>query len=65
MHIPYGTNHSNQLHQLLVSVSRHFYAARDGNLKYQEKPFEVNIKNYQKSKKDHLAKGNGISSNKC
>ncbi|HOV79678.1 MAG TPA: hypothetical protein PK728_06175 [Bacillota bacterium] len=50
----YITEHSNQLHQLLVSVSRHFYVQKNGMLKYQEKPVEVNIKNYTKSKKEHL-----------
>ena len=32
----YITEHSNQLHQLLVSVSRHFYIKKDGFLTYQE-----------------------------
>lgn len=54
MYTTYVTDHSNQVHQLLVSVSRHFHAAGDGSIKYQKKPFEVNIKNYHKSKKNHL-----------
>jgi hypothetical protein len=48
------TEYSNQLHQLLVSVSKHFYFGSDGNAKYQEKPMEVNIKNYHKSRREHL-----------
>jgi hypothetical protein len=48
------TEHSNQLHQLLVSVSKHLYFSKDGYAKYQEKPFEVNIKNCHKSRKEHL-----------
>jgi hypothetical protein len=31
------TDYSNQLHQLLVSVSRHLYVTGDGFIKYQEK----------------------------
>lgn len=48
------SEHSNQLHQLLVSVSRHLYFGSDGYVKYQEKPMEVNISNFSKSRKDHL-----------
>jgi tetratricopeptide (TPR) repeat protein len=50
----YLTEHSNQLHQLLVSVSRHFYIKKDGFLTYQEKSMEVNLKSLGKSKKEHL-----------
>lgn len=50
----YITEHSNQLYQLLVSVSRHFYIKKDGFLTYQEKPMEVNLKSLGKSKKEHL-----------
>ncbi|MEW6173847.1 MAG: hypothetical protein AB1510_12435 [Bacillota bacterium] len=54
MYLRYITEHSNQLHQLLVSVSRHFYVLKNGMLHYQEKPIEVNIGNYQRTKKEHL-----------
>jgi len=46
--------HSNQLHQLLVTVSKHFLIPKDGNLKYQEKPLDINITNLHKSRKGHL-----------
>lgn len=48
------TEHSNQLHQLLVSVSRHLYVTGDGFVKYQEKPAEVNIKNLPKTGRERL-----------
>lgn len=48
------TEYSNQLHQLLVSVSKHLYFGKDGHVKYQEKPLNVNIKTCSKSKKEHL-----------
>jgi hypothetical protein len=40
--IKWTTTHSNQLHQLLASVSRHLYGKKNGLLKYQEKAFGVN-----------------------
>ncbi|NLY75052.1 MAG: tetratricopeptide repeat protein [Firmicutes bacterium] len=50
----YITEHSNQLHQLLVSVSRHFYVKKDGFLAYQEKPVEVDLKRLSKTQKELL-----------
>lgn len=46
--------YSNQLHQLLVTVSRHLYVQKDGNLKYQEKPLDIDITRLPKSRKEHL-----------
>lgn len=48
------SEYSNQLHQLLVSVSKHLYFGSDGQVKYQEKPMEVNISNCSKSRREHL-----------
>ncbi|MGI5880173.1 MAG: hypothetical protein ACOX6L_06215 [Syntrophomonadaceae bacterium] len=48
------TEQSNQLHQLLVTVSRYLYFASDGQVRYQEKPMEVNTGNLSKSHRDHL-----------
>jgi tetratricopeptide (TPR) repeat protein len=48
------TEYSNQLHQLLVSVSQHLYFGKDGHVKYQKKPMDINIKNCHKSRKEHL-----------
>jgi tetratricopeptide (TPR) repeat protein len=54
LHHPIITEYSNQLHQLLVSVSQHLYFGKDGYVKYQKKPFDINIKNCHKSPKEHL-----------
>jgi len=54
LHHPIVTEYSNQLHQLLVSVSKHLYFGKDGHVKYQKKPLDVNIKNCHKSRKEHL-----------
>lgn len=54
MHTRYHTEYSNQLHQLLVSVSRHFYIGKNSMLKYQQKPMEVNINNCHRTGREHL-----------
>jgi len=48
------TTCSNQTHQLMVTVSRHFYISKKGILTYQEKPFAITLSNYQNSKKELL-----------
>uniref|UniRef100_UPI0035C776E8 hypothetical protein n=1 Tax=Serratia quinivorans TaxID=137545 RepID=UPI0035C776E8 len=50
----YQSTHANQIHQLSVSVSKHYYASRDGLLKFQKKAFDVSLANAKKSDKDHL-----------
>lgn len=54
MHRRLVSDYSNQLHQLLVSVSRHYYFGNDGYLRYQKKPLDVDLKNALKSRKEHL-----------
>lgn len=50
----YESLYPNQIHQLSISASKHFYAGKDGLLKYQKKPFDIKLSNIQKSDKDHL-----------
>lgn len=50
----YQTLHRNHAHQLIVSVSKHFYATKDNVLKYQAKPFETTLATLNDSKKTHL-----------
>ncbi len=52
--IKWTLTHSNQLHQLLVSVSRHLYVKKNGLLKYQEKPLDINLSTLKKSHREHL-----------
>lgn len=48
------SDYSNHLHQLLVSVSKHFYFGKDGDLKYQQKAMDIDFKNKDKSSREHL-----------
>lgn len=50
----YRTDYPNQVHQLSVAVSKHYYAGVDGLLKYQKKPFDIKFSNASKTGKDHL-----------
>jgi hypothetical protein len=48
------TDHSNELHQLLISLSRHLYIAADGRVLYQKKPFDLSLEKVDQSPKNHL-----------
>jgi len=50
----YKTNYPNHVHQLLVSVSRHFCVLKSGDVSYQKKPFEFDLKTVKKSQKVHI-----------
>ena len=50
----YRSDHSNQVHQLLVSVSKHFHVLKDGRLRDQKKPFEVTLEDMGASDKRHV-----------
>ena len=54
MHRIYKTNFSNEVHQLIVSVSRHFYVTSKGQLKYQKKSFDVSLDKLDKLTKRHI-----------
>jgi hypothetical protein len=51
--LSYRTEYPNQVHLLAVSVSKHWWIAKDGTLKYQKKPFEVTLRNLPNSGKAH------------
>lgn len=50
----YKSEFPNQVHQLNVSISQHYYLLKDNTIKWQEKKFEINWDNYTKSSKKHL-----------
>lgn len=50
----YRSLYPNHVHQLSVSVSKHYYAGADKLLKYQNKAFDINLNNAAKTSKDHL-----------
>ncbi len=55
--MPYKTyqcRYPNEVHQLIVSVSKHFCILKGGQISHQKKPFEVNLLNYGKSSKLHV-----------
>ena len=50
----YRTDYPNQVHQLLITVSRHLYVLKNGEFSYQKKPFEFDLRNVNKSAKTHF-----------
>ena len=52
--LSYKSDYPNQVQQLNVSISKNLFLLKDGTIKYQDKKFDINWKNYQKSKKKHL-----------
>ena len=50
----YESDHPNQVHQLVVSVSRHFYVRKKGVLKWQKKPFEISLPKLYASDRNHI-----------
>jgi len=49
----YQSNYSNEVHQLIVSPSKHYYVTSSGAFKYQKKPFELKLENIDQVKKIH------------
>jgi hypothetical protein len=54
MYHSYKTDYPNQVHQLNYSISQNYHVLKSGEIKYQEKKFDVNWKNYEKTGKRHL-----------
>lgn len=50
----YKTEYSNQVHQLIVSVSKHFYVTSNGKYKQQKKAFEVKLDKPETFTKKHV-----------
>jgi len=50
----YSSEYANQVHQLTVSVSKHYWATKDGIVKYQHKPMDVQLAKVTESQKTHL-----------
>jgi hypothetical protein len=50
----YRSLHRNHVHQLIVSVSKHYFLTKDGCLKYQQKPFEISLSKLSESKKTNI-----------
>lgn len=52
--LQYESDYSNQVHQLTIAVSRHFFVTREGVVKWQMKPFDITLENCQKTGKTHI-----------
>lgn len=50
----YRSDFPNHVHQLVVSVSKHFYAGKDGLLKYQTKPMEMTLAKLSQATRKHM-----------
>lgn len=44
----------SEVHQLLITVSRHFHIGSKGQIRYQNKPMEITLKKLEKSDRNHL-----------
>ncbi len=47
----YRTDYSNEVHQLIVTPSKHYYVTGGGALKYQKKPFEIRLEDVHEARK--------------
>lgn len=50
----YRSEYANQLHQLLVTPSRHITITKDGRLRFQKKALDVDLARLAKSAKEHV-----------
>ena len=51
MQLTYQSDYPNQVHQLMVSVSKHFHLTKNGSVKFQKKKFEYTLANMHRSEK--------------
>lgn len=51
----YKSDYPNQVHQLVVSVSRHMTITKDRRLRFQKKPIDVTLSNVVRSDREHVA----------
>ena len=54
MYRRYKTDYPNQVHQLLVTVSKHFHIGAKGQLRHQFKTMDVNLTNLDKTGREHI-----------
>ncbi|MGO9246564.1 MAG: hypothetical protein ACLPT4_07450 [Verrucomicrobiia bacterium] len=50
----YRSDYANQVHQLIVSISKHFYILKSGDLVHQWKPMEVKLPKAAQSSREHI-----------
>jgi hypothetical protein len=54
MSVRYQSDYANQVHQLVISVSRHLWVGKDGVIRYQHKAFDVGLAKLSTSPKRHV-----------
>ena len=54
MFVRYQSDYPNQVHQLIVSVSKHLYITARGEIRFQKKAFDVSLDKIGKLPKEHL-----------
>lgn len=54
MYRNYSSDYPNQVHQLLVSVSKHFLVGAKNRIRHQKKIMDVSLKNFEKSEREHI-----------
>jgi hypothetical protein len=54
MYHNYKSDFPNQVHQLLVSVSKHYFVGAKNRIRFQKKMMDVSLKNFEKSEREHL-----------
>jgi hypothetical protein len=54
MYRTYQSDYPNQVHQLLVTVSKHFQLGAKDQLKHQKKSLDISLKNLERSTKHHV-----------
>lgn len=50
----YQSDYPNQVHQLSFYISKNYYILKNGEIKYQQKKFDINWNNYSKARKKHI-----------
>ena len=55
VHMVYQSDYANQVHQLTVSISKHIILLKTGAMRFQKKPIDVNLANFSRSQKSHIA----------
>jgi len=50
----YQSRCPNEIHQLIVSVSKHLYILKNGQITYQKKSLDVDLFNCKHSSKEHV-----------
>jgi hypothetical protein len=50
----YSTEYSNEVHQLTISASKHYWVTKDDIVAHQKKPMEVDLRGGSQSARNHL-----------